>query len=41
VIGGPGAFAEAVAAPEQYSPAIHRKLLREISDSNEIAAVAD
>ncbi|NLS03172.1 DUF1194 domain-containing protein [Rhizobium sp. P32RR-XVIII] len=41
VIGGPGAFAEAVAAPEQYSAAIYRKLLREISNSSEVAAAAD
>ncbi|TCU36640.1 DUF1194 domain-containing protein [Rhizobium azibense] len=41
VIGGPDAFAEPVAAPEQYSPAIYRKLLREISNMSEIAAIGD
>ncbi|WP_086994060.1 DUF1194 domain-containing protein [Rhizobium sullae] len=41
VIGGPGAFAEPVAAPEQYSSAIYRKLLREISNMSEIAAITN
>ncbi|MBB4273897.1 DUF1194 domain-containing protein [Rhizobium mongolense] len=41
VIGGPDAFAEPVAAPEEYSPAIYRKLLREISNMSEIAAIGD
>ncbi|MEX2691052.1 DUF1194 domain-containing protein [Rhizobium mongolense] len=40
VIGG-DAFAEPVAAPEEYSPAIYRKLLREISNMSEIAAIGD
>ncbi|MBB4228405.1 DUF1194 domain-containing protein [Rhizobium mongolense] len=39
VIGGPDAFAEPVA--EEYSPAIYRKLLREISNMSEIAAIGD